>query len=124
FTQIGGLGRTNIARLNLNGTADTNFHPAALYGTPSSEVDCLAVQTNGQILVGGNFSSLGGVGRKNIGRLNVDGTVDRTFNPVTDSDAVKTLAIQADGKILLTGDFFFIDGQLESYIVRLYADGT
>ena len=123
FSQIGGLGRTNIARLNPNGTADTNFHPAVLGGI-LCEVDCLAVQTNGQILVGGKFSSLGDVGRKNLGRLNSDGTVDRTFNPITDSATVRALAIQADGKILLTGDFFLIGAQLLGYIARLNADGT
>src|SRR3954452_9504805 len=30
FTQIGGQGRTNIARLFSNGTVETNFHPVVL----------------------------------------------------------------------------------------------
>src|SRR6266498_407490 len=77
FNKIGGLGRTNIARLYPDGTVETNFHPT-VYGI-SPEVRCVAIQTNGQILVGGSFSTLAGTNRSNIGRLNSDGTVDTNF---------------------------------------------
>src|ERR1041384_475658 len=70
FNQIGGQGRTNLARLYSNGMADTNFSPTAIGGFSPAEVKCLAVQTNGQIVVGGSFAALGGQIRKNIGRLN------------------------------------------------------
>jgi len=48
---------------------------------PFSWVRCLAVQTDGKILVGGWFTTLGGQSRTNIGRLNADGTLDTSFNP-------------------------------------------
>jgi hypothetical protein len=63
----------------------------------------LAVQTDGKILVGGLFTTLGGGGtgtttRNFIGRVNADGTLDATFNPGADG-SVEAMALQADGKI-------------------------
>ena len=124
FNQIGGLGRTNIARLYSSGMADTNFSPTVIGGFASAEVKCLAVQTNGQIVVGGSFAALGGQIRKNIGRLNADGSVDMTFNPGIDGGPVKTLAVQNDGKILLSGGFFTVGGLSRRFIARLNSDGT
>src|ERR1043166_9046045 len=99
FNQIGGQGRTNLARLYPDGTVETNFHPVAIGGFSSAEVKCFAIQTNGQILVGGSFAAQGGQTHKNIGRLNADGTVDTNFNPVANS-TVKTLSVLPDGKIV------------------------
>jgi uncharacterized delta-60 repeat protein len=124
FTQIAGVGRTNLARLCPDGTVETNFHPVVLGGISPAEVKCLAIQTNGQILVGGSFSALGGQLRKNIGRLNPDGSVDMTFNPGTDIRPVKTIAVQPDGKILLGGSFFTVGGLSRRFVARLNSDGT
>src|SRR5437899_12464407 len=43
-------------------------------------VSSLAVQADGKILVGGDFTTLGGQSRIGIGRLNADGTLDTGFN--------------------------------------------
>jgi uncharacterized delta-60 repeat protein len=123
FTQIGGQGRTNIARLFSNGTVETNFHPVVL-GIVSAEVKCLALQTNGQILLGGSFSTLSGQSRHNIGRLNPDGTLDTTFNPGPDPGPVRTLAVLPDGKILMSGNFITFGTQVRSGIARLNPNGS
>ncbi len=60
----------------------------------------LVVQTDGKIVLGGAFSSLNGVTRNHIGRLNPDGSLDTTFNPGANGD-VDLLALQPDGKILV-----------------------
>jgi hypothetical protein len=52
--------------------------------------------------VGGCFTNLAGQTRNRIGRLNADGTLDTTFNPVL-NDQVDSLALQTDGKILVGG---------------------
>ncbi len=123
FVQIGGQHRTNIARLFPDGTVETNFHPVVL-GLGVAEVNCLALQANGQILVGGSFTSLSGQSRKNIGRLNADGTVDTTFNPGPDSGPVRALAVLPDGKILMSGNFTLFGTFLRRSIARLNIDGT
>ena len=118
FTLLGGQSRTNIGRLNADGTLDTNFNPEA-----SGTVNSLAVQTDGKILAGGQFTTLGGQSRAYIGRLNADGTLDTNFNPGA-SSYVYSLALQADGKILVGGQFTTLGGQSHSRIGRLNADGT
>jgi hypothetical protein len=72
------------------------------------------VQADGKILVGGQFTTLGGGGtgtttRNRIGRLNPEGTLDASFDPGA-NDAVIALAVQADGKILAGGFFTTLGG--------------
>src|SRR5258706_1796845 len=42
-------------------------------------------RSDGKIVVGGDFKSIGGAARTNIARLNVDGSADAGFNPGGDS---------------------------------------
>ena len=67
-------------------------------------VAATAVQPDGKILIGGSFTTVLGVPRNNIARLNTDGTLDTAFNPNANG-AVYAIAVQADGKILVGGDF-------------------
>ena len=83
-------------------------------------VYAVAVQADGKILIGGAFTTVMGVARNNIARLNADGTVDSTFNPNAD-DHVLSLAVQADGKILVGGTFTTIGGQTRYGLARLVA---
>src|SRR6266851_5144183 len=84
----------------MTGTLDTSFNPGTGGSFPC--VFSLAVQADGKILVGGDFTTLGGQGRNSIGRLNADGTLDTSFNLGADL-YVYCLAVQADGKILVGG---------------------
>src|SRR5437764_3597699 len=68
------------------------FDPSA-----NGAVHAIALQADGKILIGGEFTTVGGTNCSRIARVNVDGTVDATFNPGAD-DRVDCLAVQADGK--------------------------
>src|SRR5262249_10839638 len=46
-----------------------------------SEISATAVQPDGKIIIAGEFSSVLGVPRLNIARLNSDGTLDMGFDP-------------------------------------------
>src|SRR5438132_7109069 len=86
------------------------------------------VQSDGKILIGGNFTTLspnGGaaVTRNHIARLNPDGTLDTAFDPNANGE-VESIAVQADGKILAGGYFTSIGGQTRNRIARLNPDGT
>ncbi len=103
-----------------------DFNPGANGG-----VNSLAVQADGKILVGGNFTTLGGQTRNYIGRLNADGSLDGSFNPGVgaslsygESPWVNSLAVQADGKILVGGGFTTLGGQTRNCLGRLNADGS
>jgi uncharacterized delta-60 repeat protein len=126
FTLVNGQPRTNLARLNPDGTLDAGFNPKMISGFVSS----VAVQADGKILVGGGFSTLGGQSRNNIGRLNSDGTLDSSFIASTDPEPgfpypyVRTILVQADSRIVLGGGFTLLNGEAHTRIGRLNANGT
>jgi uncharacterized delta-60 repeat protein len=132
FTMLGGGGtgtamRNYIGRLNANGSLDTTFDPGA-----NAIVAAVTVQTDGQILVGGQFTTLGGGGsgttaRASLGRLRLDGTVDATFNP-GGNGAVYALAEQPDRNVLVGGAFTALGGGTgtipRQHLGRVYIEGS
>src|SRR5262249_5011089 len=90
FAHYNGTAITNLARLNADGSLDASFNAGLGYG-PNGEVRALAIQTGGQVLVGGNFTSFNGTALNNIARLNVDGTLDSSFATVVGSGANSTV---------------------------------
>jgi len=120
FSSLGGQSLRSLGRLMVDGTVDAAFKTNTAKGCL---VYCLAIQADGKIVVGGFFSNIGGQSQTNLGRLNMDGTVDRTFNPSV-SGVVYCLAVQPDGKILVGGLFNRLGGQARPYLGRLNMDGT
>lgn len=121
FTAVAGAARTNLARLNTNGTIDPNFNPGA--GVSSSFVHTMALQTDGRVLVGGIFSTLSGAARSRLGRLESDGSIDPTFNPGANAD-VYGVAVQPDGKPIVAGLFTFLGGQPRNFVGRFDATSS
>jgi hypothetical protein len=66
FTTVNGTNRNNIARLNANGSLDTSFNPGT--GADGS-VRAIALQSDGKVLIGGDFITVNGVVRPHIARL-------------------------------------------------------
>jgi uncharacterized delta-60 repeat protein len=121
FTAINGLARTNLARLNADGSVDAGF-VANCGSSGYSGVVALALQPDGKVLVGGYFEEINGVAITNLARLNPDGSVDGTFQSGTDG-AVLALALQPDGMILIGGQFNNVNGFPQSLLARLYPNG-
>ena len=111
-----------MAVLGVDGTVDTSFNP----GTgASSNVYASAVQADGKILIGGNFTTYNGVIANRIARLNTDGALDATFTTGTGCNSdVTSIALQPDGKIVISGVFTNFGGVSRSGIARLNANGT
>ncbi|MCU0431705.1 MAG: hypothetical protein MUF42_17220, partial [Cytophagaceae bacterium] len=123
FDRYNNILRKSIARINSNGSLDTSFNPTS-WITNTGTVVAIAVQTDGKVLVGGTFRN-SGTGVQNLARLNVDGSLDGTFNSGTGPEGtVRCLALQANGKILLGGFFASYNGTSCSRIIRLNSDGT
>ncbi len=124
FTTYNGATNFNhIARLNPNGSVDTNFLVSAA-GTDNS-IRAIALQLDGKILIGGLFTNVNGVVLNHIARLNADGTVDTTFNSVLGAnDAVFSIVLQRDTRIMLGGEFTTCDGVTRNRVTRLNPDGT
>jgi len=119
FDTVGGIPRTNIARVNANGSLDVGFDPA-----PDKSVNALAMQSDGKVVVGGNFNEIDNVPRSGIARLDVNGNVDPDFNPNSAGGGVAALAVQPDGKIILGGLFSTINGLPHKNIARVWPNGT
>jgi uncharacterized delta-60 repeat protein len=107
--------RNRIARLNPDGTVDPTFDPNS-----NGWVNCIVVQADGNILVGGGFTSIGGQARNRIARLDSATGLADSFDPNANG-TVRSIAVQADGKILAGGDFTSIGGQTRNHIARLDA---
>jgi uncharacterized delta-60 repeat protein len=85
----------------------------------------VAIQPDGKILVGGNFTSYNGTARNRIVRLNTDGSLDTTFGIGTGFNAsVWSIVVQPDNKILVGGQFTSYSGSSRSGQVRLNSNGS
>ncbi len=127
FTGFNAVTRSRIARVNIDGTLDTAFADGA---GPNEEVNALQLQTDGKIVIGGNFSfyQIGPsafAGRSYIARINADATLDSTFNPGSGSNAaINGLTLQSDGKIIIGGAFVSYQGIARNYVARINGDGS
>lgn len=92
--------------------------------TSGSTAVAVAVQTDGRVLVGGNFTVVNGSSYNRLVRLNVDGTLDPSFDIGTGFSFadVRAIAVQTDGRILVGGNFTTFNGTLRPYFVRLNAN--
>ncbi|MBI3416832.1 MAG: hypothetical protein HY043_16200 [Verrucomicrobia bacterium] len=123
FTTVGGTRRLRVARVRGDGLLDARFDPLG-FGA-NDTVRALAVQSDGKVLIAGDFTTAALVPRSRMARLQVDGLVDFSFDPGTGADGiVRALAVQSDGKVLLAGDFREIDGYRRVRLARLNADGS
>src|SRR5207253_6227813 len=105
------------------GTLDPSFDPPLRAG---AAVYVVALQTNGEILIGGAFATSGSNSVTNVARLNQDGSVDPTFNPGTAANRgyISAIATQPDGKILIGGYFNSTSGAASANLARLNFDGS
>ncbi len=127
FSEVNGIPRNNIARLNADGTLDRTFADRLDQGV-NGQVNALVIQPDGGILVGGLFTQAAQFQTMNLARYKADGSVDQTFggsnNSAGTNGVVLALAVQSDGRIVVGGNFTAAFGQPCRSVARLKADGT
>ena len=128
FTVYNGTAVNRIARVNSDGSLDTTFNIGTGF---NGQTTVAVVQPDGKILVGGTFTTYNGVARRNIARLNSDGSLDTTFNPGTGTTGpnninpgVESIAVQSDGRIVIAGAFTSYNGAARNHVVRVNSDGS
>jgi uncharacterized delta-60 repeat protein len=126
FWEVNGLRRTQIARLNTDGSLDTRFDAGAVEGAEWFGVTAVALEPDGQILIAGEVDSVAGQPRRDLARLNPDGSLDARFDPDwrVPYFGVRTVRLQPDGKIVAAGYFHNDDSRYDREIIRLHPDGT
>jgi uncharacterized delta-60 repeat protein len=121
FTQIGATLRGRIARYNSDGTFDNSFNPA---GGANGIVHEIRVQSDGKVLLGGEFTALNGSNAQaRIGRLTDDGTLDNSFTASADG-TVFAIDVQADGRVLIGGVMSMVNGVQRKGMARLSSGGA
>ena len=124
FTAVDGVPRAGLARLHPDGSLDQKFRPL-LEGPTASYVSVVWLQSDGRILVGGNFRSVADQPRPGLARLTSEGYLDRGFDPGAglEGGVAHDLAQQPDGRILVGGSFTQVGGTPRAGLARLHPDG-
>jgi len=121
FTEVGGVSRARIARLNTNGSLDTSFNP----GTGLNDFPrAMLLQPDGKILVAGKFTAFNDLPAGRIVRLLTNGSIDPDFNAgIGAEDQIRALSRDTNGRIYIGGDFEMFNGTNRSGVARLFANG-
>jgi uncharacterized delta-60 repeat protein len=120
FGAIDGSLFSGVARLTPAGTPDTGFAPNA---SLTGEVNALALQPNGRVLVGGSFSSVSATSAlTNLGRSLSNGQPDASFGSTANPNGpVYSLLVQPNGAVVLAGSFTTVGGQPAVGLARIVA---
>jgi uncharacterized delta-60 repeat protein len=122
FTTYDGRPKRRVTRLMPDGRPDGTFNSGS--GT-NYDVFTVNAQSNGTIMLCGDFSSYNGTSRNGVARLMDDGTLDASFNPGRGTDfEVHSCVTQDDGQIIIWGDFTKYDGVPITRIARINHDGS
>lgn len=125
--------RWGVARLNPDGSLDTNYgtagHTTIVFAGSSAAWD-VAIQPNGKILIGGTATPADGISRFALIRQNSDGTLDTTFNgdgsvltSFGEANQGRRFKLMSDGRIVLTG-YIGVNNITHCGVVRYNSDGT
>lgn len=96
----------------------------------SSTVYAIAIQGDGKVLVGGNFTSYNGVSANRIIRLTANGAIDTAFlNNVGGgfsggTTEVRSIKLLSDGSIIVGGTFTSYSGNSVTNLCKLTSTGT
>lgn len=109
--------------LNYDGTRDTSF---VRTGTFNGNVNT-SIFIDNKWIVGGLFTTYGGVTRNYIMAFNTDGSVNTTFSTNIGSafnSTVNSFTRVSDTQIIVTGAFTTLNGATRNRVVLLNTDGT
>lgn len=102
FSEVNGLKRNNLVKLNLQGTIDNDFN-----NTVNGTVFKILPLKNNTLLIGGTFGGYDSNIVHSIAKIDTNGKVDDTFIPFNDYLFVKIndIAKLQNDKIILAGTF-------------------
>lgn len=134
FTEVNGLARNRLVRLDEAGAVDAGFDAGA---GPNGNIFALLPMSDGAVIVGGQFTTFAGLERGCVAKVQADGVVETNFNPrvgysyytyrYESFHLVRCLSQQVDGRIVVGGRFFAPAAALypgtNGALSRLFADG-
>ncbi|QLC67036.1 delta-60 repeat domain-containing protein [Flavobacterium sp. LPB0248] len=124
FITFNGISANRIVRLNSNGSFDFTFNCGDGF---NDDVNAIALQSDGKIVLGGNFTSFNNTVANRLVRLNVDGTKDESFQTGSgfSKEGVQILKIDLNGDLMVGGSFTGLYNSNDvNRLVFLNPDGT
>src|SRR5690606_24297391 len=99
---------------------------SASFSSGVNRVYSTDIQSDGKILLGGQFNLVGGISMNNpLIRLNPDGSLDASFMSNSSCNGpIRIIRFLFNGKILVGGDFTLVNGISSKRMVRLNPDGS
>ena len=125
FTGYNSTAYGRIVKLLPNGDVDTSFNTGTGFNNNSFGFQSIVKQTDGKLVVTGNFTSFNGTARNRIARLNTDGSLDTSlvvgtgFNNITSG-----VEVDSQGRIVVCGSYASYSGVSANRIIRLLSGGT
>ncbi|MBX3410590.1 MAG: immunoglobulin domain-containing protein [Phycisphaeraceae bacterium] len=112
FNTAGGVGASRIARYNPNTGVWSAMGEGVTINLPhyTAEVWSLAVLSDGDVIVGGLFTTAGGVAAKNIARYNPSTGEWSALASGTEGGGVRALAVLPGGDVVVGGQFWAAGG--------------
>lgn len=124
FSTLNGSATGRIVRLNTDGSKDNTFSSGSGF---NDFVQDIAFQSDGKIIVGGNFTTYDGASAVDIIRLNTDGSRDSTFvNSGTSGGGnyISSINVQPDDSLIVVGAFDTMDGSPAGSVAKLNPNGS
>ena len=113
-------GFSTMRRRNSNGSVDGTFvSPTITNGSNAATFDTVVIQPDGTLIVGGNFTSVNNIARRNLIRLTSTGNLDFLFFSKGADGAVRASLRQPDGKIVIGGEFSKVQDTSRAGVARL-----
>lgn len=135
FTTFRGAAAPGLVRLSSTGSLDAGFAANVGTGTTSPGspgVLTMAPQSDGRLIIGGNFDRFNGTSARGIARISADGVLDQGFTAATAGGLVNfqggngtalALAIAPDDSVTVGGVFATAGGTAAGHLARFQADG-
>lgn len=127
FNLVGDVSKPGFARFDPNGTLDPAF-PQGSGVEPANThplVNALALDSEGNLLVGGYFRQVSGVAISSLARILPDGGVDSTFTPfdplLESSPLISALIVLPNDRVLVVGDWASVN---ENHIAIFLPNGA
>jgi uncharacterized delta-60 repeat protein len=130
FTQFDGQTQNYCIRLNADGTKDSSF---SIDTALNNRVTSIVLQSDGKIILGGNFITFNGLNQNKLVRVNPDGTKDTTYdigsgintsNSDASVDLVCDMELLPDGKIFISAPTSSYNNLGVGIIFRLNTNGS
>ncbi len=123
FSTFGNQSSSGIIRLHPNGLKDNDFFVGSGFNAP---VRAIALMQDSIIMVGGDFTTVQGIGRKGIVRLRNNGMISG-FNAgsgISSLGTVRAIFIQKNNQIIIGGNFSSYNGIARNNIARINPNGV